>query len=109
MKEMSHAGIAATPGRGPPLPANDAGGPLGPKKSGAMAAVPMPPPDRLSHPSTLFLKESVQTIRFDVMPPCECPASQNGLIDERPTSAKTESTRARRHVSSASAFHLRAP
>ena len=87
MKEISHAGIAATPGRGPVPPVSDGGGPLGPKKSGAIAAGPMRPPDRLSQPSTLSLKKSLQTIRFDVMPPCECPTSQNDLIDGRPISA----------------------
>src|SRR5262245_38579395 len=87
MKLMSQAGRAATPGRGPLPLDSDAGGPLGPKKSGAIAAGPMRPPDRLSQPSTLSLKKSVQTMRFDVMPPCECPTSQNDLIDARPTSA----------------------
>ena len=89
MKLMSHAGIAATPGRGPLPLASDGGGPLGPKKSGAMAAGPMRPPDRLSQPSTFSLKKSVQTIRFEVMPPCEWPTSQKALMDGRPISAST--------------------
>ena len=79
--------MAATPGLGPLPLASDGGGPLGPKKSGAIAAGPMRPPDRLSQPSTLSLKKSLQTMRFEVMPPCECPASQNDLIAGRPISA----------------------
>src|SRR5215471_7556390 len=91
MYEKSHDGGDAAPGRGAPglPPLSAAGGPLGPKKSGAIAAGPMRPPDRLSHPSTLSLKKSVQTRRLDVMPPWEWPASQNAFTFFRPTSPST--------------------
>ena len=90
MNEMSHAGWAATPGRGAlPPPGGAAGGPLGPKKSGEIGAGPIRPPDRLSHPSTLSLKKSLHTTRLDVMPPCEWPASQNAFTLARPTRSST--------------------
>ena len=31
------------------------------------------------------LKKSLQTIRVDVRPPCECPSSQNAFTFSRPT------------------------
>src|ERR1700693_775146 len=45
---------------------------------------PSRPPDRLNQPSTRCLKKSVRMIRFEVMPPCECPTSQNALMFSLP-------------------------
>ena len=86
--------MAPKPGRGVfgSEDRNDAGGPLGPKKSGATVATPMRPPERLSHPSTLSLKYGVHTRRLEVIPPCECPASQKALMFSRPIASITDDT-----------------
>ena len=63
MCEKSHAGAA-------PL----AGGTA--KLAARPACPPTRPPERLRKPSTLLLKKSLQTMRVEVRPPCECPASQ---------------------------------
>src|SRR5438045_3791010 len=52
----------------------------GPKLPPRPGFPPRRPPERLNHPSTFSLKKSVRMIRFDVMPPCECPTSQNALM-----------------------------
>src|SRR5439155_24982342 len=67
---------------------------------------PRRPPDRLSQPSTLSLKKSVRTIRFEVMPPCECPTSQKALMFSLPICSMTKLTMFCRYSSSA-ADHAR--
>src|SRR5580700_1965476 len=51
------------------------------KKLAGMGGVgPKRPPDKLSQPVILVLKKSVRTRRLDVMPPWECPTSQNARM-----------------------------
>ena len=69
-------------GRGP-LAGICGGRPPGKKVSGNLMG-PRRPPERLSQPSTRSLKKSVRTMRLEVMPPCECPASQKALMFSRP-------------------------
>src|SRR5229473_828498 len=61
---------------------------------------PKRPPDKLSQPSTRSLKKSMRTIRFEVKPPCECPASQNALMFSLPICSTTEVTMFWRYSSS---------
>src|SRR5262249_2209610 len=51
---------------------------------------PNRPPDKLSQPSTRSLKKSVRTIRFEVKPPCECPANKKVWIFSLPFCSTTE-------------------
>src|SRR5262245_23232034 len=63
---------------------------------------PRRPPERLSHPSTFVLKKSVRSRRFDVIPPCEWPASQNALMLLAPICSVTNDTMFFKYSSSAS-------
>src|SRR5262245_49038246 len=67
---------------------------------------PRRPPDRLSQPSTLSLKKSVRIRRLEVMPPCECPTSQNALMFSLPICSMMKFTMFCRYSSSA-ADHTR--
>src|SRR5438105_34568 len=73
---LPEAGVVASP---------EAGARGGPKLAARPGLPPRRPPERLSQPSTLSLKKSVRTIRFEVMPPCEWPTSQKALIFFLPT------------------------
>src|SRR5688572_11437217 len=53
---------------------------------------PTRPPDRLRNPSTLEPKNGLHTIRVDVSPPWEWPASQNALMLLRPICSMSEDT-----------------
>src|SRR6185503_17374835 len=88
------AGRAAGAAPGPPVGANVAPRPGLP---------PIREPDRLRNPSTLSLKKSVRTILLDVMPPCECPTSQNALMFSLPTWSMMEVTMFCKYSSSAAA------
>ena len=71
----SPAAPEGTPGGGAPaaLPGRAAL-----KKLAGIGGVgPKRPPDKLSQPVILVLKKSVRTRRLDVMPPWECPTSEN--------------------------------
>ena len=50
------------------------------KLAGIGGVGPKRPPDKLSQPVILSLKKSVRTRRLDVMPPWECPTSQNARM-----------------------------
>ena len=113
MNENSFAGSpvggGASPGAAPrPAPARRrgrrrrSGDPAIPVKLPRPGLLPRRPPDRLSQPSTLSLKKSVRTMRFDVIPPCEWPASQNAFTFSLPICATTVSTMLCRYSSSAS-------
>jgi hypothetical protein len=67
-RSAAAAANAEAPGAGA-APAAAARG--GPKLAARPGLPPRRPPDRLSQPSTLSLKKSVRTIRFEVMPPWE--------------------------------------
>src|SRR5215510_9059081 len=82
---------------GPPADAagdvdDDAGAAVrgGPQLGERPGFPPNRPPDKLSQPSTRSLKKSVRTIRFEVKPPCECPANQNALMFSLPICSTTE-------------------
>src|SRR6478735_5777410 len=111
MNEKSLAGnpVAGGVNPGPARPAPGAAprpaapdGPAIPVKLPRPGLLPRRPPDRLSQPSTLSLKKSVRTIRFEVMPPCEWPTSQKALTLSLPICATTDSTMLCRYSSSAS-------
>ena len=55
------------------------------KLAGIGGCGPKRPPDRLSQPVILSLKNSVRTSRLEVMPPCECPTSQKARMFCLPT------------------------
>src|SRR5215831_17139343 len=94
---------AAGPGTAPrPRPAAAPGGGPNAEKSPRPGLAPRRPPDNESQPSTLSLKKSVRTMRFDVMPPCECPTSQNAFTFSLPICPTTASTMLWRYSSSAS-------
>src|SRR5687768_17188142 len=89
-------------GGGVSAPAGSPAGGAAPRPAAAPAAAgtanpearpawpPTRPPDMLRKPSTLVLKKSLQMIRVDVRPPCECPASQNALMCSRPICSITD-------------------
>src|SRR5450631_1564111 len=96
-------GPAARPAPGAaPRPPAAPGGPAIPAKLPRPGLLPRRPPDRLSQPSTLSLKYSVRTMRFDVLPPCEWPTSQNAFTFSLPICATTVSTMLCRYSSSGS-------
>src|SRR5215510_12473160 len=111
MNEKSAAGssrkaaaAAAKSGDGIPPPAGLAGaapGTLGAKVAERPGFPPRRPPDRLSQPSTLFLKKSVRTRRLEVIPPCECPTNQNALMFSLPICLMMKFTMFCRYSSSA--------
>src|SRR5258708_1477349 len=74
----------------------------GPKVAARPGLPPRRPPDRLSQPSTLSLKNGVRTMRFEVRPPCECPTSQKALMFSLPIWPITVLTMFCRYSSSAS-------
>src|SRR5262245_8888365 len=94
------AGARPRPAGAAPRPAVDAG--ITEAKFPRPGLPPRRPPDRLSHPSTMFLKKSVRMMRFDVRPPCEWPASQKALMFARPICSTTDVTMFCRYSSSAS-------
>src|SRR5262245_18547990 len=108
MNEKSAAGgsrnaaaTAAKSGEGIPLLEAAAGAELGAKVADRPGFPPRRPPDRLSQPSTLSLKKSVRTRRLEVMPPCECPTSQNALMFSLPICSMMKFTMFCRYSSSA--------
>ena len=88
------------------LPPGAPAGAVGAKVAERPGFPPRRPPDKLSQPSTLSLKKSVRTIRLEVMPPCECPTSQNALMFSFPICSMTKLTMFCRYSSSA-ADHAR--
>src|SRR5207247_5047662 len=96
----------AAPGAPDIAPAADGAAPGAPAPVGAKVAPrpgfpPRRPPDRLSQPSTLSLKKSVRTIRFEVMPPCEWPTNQKALMFSFPSCSMTKLTMFCKYSSSA--------
>src|SRR6202171_1532352 len=92
MNEKSAAGGSRNAASAAAIAGLAAAAPEGAKVAERAGFPPRRPPDRLSQPSTLFLKKSVRTIRLEVRPPCECPTSQNALTFSLPIWSMTKLT-----------------
>src|SRR5215470_1823660 len=100
LAELAGAGAVVLAEAG--VEAAGAGARGGPNEEARPGFPPKRPPERLSQPSTLSLKKSVRTIRLEVMPPCEWPASQNALMFSLPSCSMTKLTMLCKYSSSAS-------